>query len=70
MDLWMLHQSHEAERAQAQRELQIRCELTDGRCWRRRIALRCGLLLLRAGRRLIAYGRAHASPSVPAPPLF
>lgn len=68
MDLWMMHESRKAELEQAQRELQIRCELGDGSCWRRKLALRCGLVLLRAGRRLIAYGRPQASSTMALPP--
>lgn len=66
MDLWMLHESRNAEREQAQRERRMQCSRTDRQCWKRRIALRCGLLLLRTGRRLIAYGR----PSGSSAPVF
>ncbi len=68
MDLWMMHESRSAELKQAERERQIRCALSDGRCWRHRIALSCGVLLLRFARRLIAYGRTQAPPAMSAPP--
>lgn len=70
MDLWMLYESGESERAgQRSREQQQRVlDQTDPRQgWSRRTALRCGLLLLRWSRRLIRYGRPQ--PYRPSPAL-
>lgn len=60
MDHWMDYESQAIDRRNAARQRQIQHVLHESlghHCWRRRAALRCGLLLLRYARRLIAYGK-------------
>lgn len=60
MDPWMEYQSKAWDRREAERQRAVRRLLREHspqRAWRKRTALRCGLLLMRCARRLIAYGK-------------
>lgn len=59
MDLWMDYESKAWDRREAERQRAMQRLLHEKQrqYWHRRTALRCGLVLMRCARRLIAYGK-------------